>query len=167
MNPDHVHGAPLPDCGPEFRIIQLKRAERLDGIILSPSMWATFVHWDDFAGKKGRSQRCTRDSENSRCDGCDRVPALPRRWKAWLHVWSFACKGEVFLELTPAAGRSLLDQVPNGRTLRGLRLLAERSKGGDNGRLKIELANWLGEMSKFPPAKDPEPVLQLLWNWQR
>ncbi len=158
-----VSGCAPPQAGPQFKVIQLDAGESVDGVILAPSVWGVITHWNEGAGVKGRSQRCTRDK--GACDGCEKE--LPSRWKGYIHFYNFANKSEEFLEITPGAFDKLLLEAPTDRPLRGLRLRAQRSKGGKNGRLKLELGLFAGSMDAFPKTRDPEPILEILWNWGR
>jgi hypothetical protein len=149
--------------GPEFQVVQLRAGCRVDGIILAPSLWGTNTHWNPFAGKKGRSERCTADKGN--CAGCDN--RLSKRWKGYVHYWDASLQREAFLEITNAAFKQLLKEAPENSSLRGLRIQAKRGAGADNSRLTVQLGLWAGSIDKLPPARDPKPILEILWQWQR
>jgi hypothetical protein len=162
----HAHlitGTAPAEAGPEFQVVQLKAGVQVFGVICSPNIWGVTTHWNPLAGKRGRSERCTK--EKGGCEGCD--SRLSQRWKGYVHYLDCSTKREAFLEITPAACKQLLDEAPAQGTLRGLRLKAKRGGGGDNSRLSIELGLWVGKASDLPAARDPEPILELLWAWGR
>src|SRR5262245_6644112 len=158
-----ITGTAPTEAGPEFQVLQLKAGVQVLGVICSPTVWGVTTHWNPLAGKKGRSERCTK--EKGGCEGCD--SRLSQRWKGYVHYLDASTKREAFLEITPAACKQLLDEAPGDRSLRGLRLKAARGRGGDNRRLSIELGLWCGKETDLPAPRDPEPILELLWQWGR
>jgi len=158
-----VSGCAPPPAGPTHEVVQLRAGEQIDGAICSPAIWGVVTHWNDGAGPKGRSERCTADK--GACTGCDRE--LPSRWKGYVHLFDLHKRQEVFLEITPGAFDRILTEAPKGGTLRGLRLKARRSKGGDQGRFECELHLYAGDIELLPRPRDPEPILEILWNWRR
>lgn len=159
-----VTGIAPPQAGPAHQVIQLEGGAIVEGVICSPAVWGVVVHWDGYAGQKGRSQRCTMD-KLQKCIGCEK--RLPSRWKGYIHFLDMIVKKEAFLEITPAAFENLELEVPEGRDLRGLRLRAKRAGKASNSRMKLELGLFAGDVSKLPPPRDPEPILETLWNWRR
>lgn len=159
----HVVGCAPPEPGPEFKIVQLRGNEAVDGVILSPAVWGVMTHWNTMAGPKGRSERCTK--VKGHCSGCERE--LPSRWKGYVHYFDFEKKAEAFLEITPEAFKKLEREAPPGVTLRGLRLRAKRSSSSVHGRLNVELGLFHGKIDSLPPPRDPEPILETLWAWRR
>lgn len=158
-----VNGEPPPKSGPELEIVQLKAGQAVEGVILSQMVWGVVTHWNDGAGKRGRSERCTR--QLGACAGCEHQ--RPTRWKGYLHYYDFEKKKEKFIELTPAAFEMIDTQCPREQKLRGLRIRVRRSEGGSTGRLRVELTLYAGDLEKLPPSRDPEPFLETLWNWRR
>lgn len=159
----HVRNVPRPKPGPTQRVIQLKAGESIDCVILSPSTWGVGTHWNDRAGKHGRSERCT--NGKGECSGCN--AKLPCRWKGYLYVYSFTHRDCVFVELTPATDESIELQRGKDRPLRGERLKMRRGEGGNKTRIQVEVLEHRGDVEQLPPDKDPEQVLESLWNWRR
>lgn len=158
-----IRGAPAPQPGPSELVVQLGAGQTFLGVILSTAIWGVGTHWNDRAGKHGRSERC--EKEHGECSGCN--GHLPCRWKGYLHVYCFVRKRDVFLELTPGATEQLNLQVQTGEVLRGLRIHAMRGGGGKKSRIDVKLDAYNGNLSTLPAEKDPEPILQTLWKWGR
>ncbi len=159
----HVNGVPRPKPGPQHRIIQLDAGEQIDCVILSDNAYGIGTHWNDRAGKKGRSEKCTGDPEH--CDGC--LGKLPCRWKGYLYVYDFTHRRCVFIELTPATSEAIDLQAPPDKPLRGERLRLARGEGGKKTRIKVEVLEYRGDLESLPPDVDPSPILESLWNWGR
>lgn len=155
------HGVPVPKAGPAFEIVRLKAAQTLEGIFLSDFPWGYLTHWIE-RGKKGFSVECKKGVAQCRCD----TEELPTRWKGYLHVWDIRRNRECFLEITPYVFESMKGWVPSGEDYRGLKFKASRSKGADNGRLTIVIGSPYQRQDRdaLPPARDPRPFLEALWN---
>jgi hypothetical protein len=156
-------GAPRPKNGPRFLLVQLKKGQSIDAVLLSRKYTGFATHWDLGAGQKGRSQRCTKD--DGECDGCDRK--LPSRWKGAIHAYCFYRKEEVFIELQPTTAEALDLGVPAGEDLRGRRVRLKRGEKGDKTRVFVEWLIWQGNVDELPDERDPLPVMQTLWQWGR
>lgn len=159
----HVRGVPRPTPGPQQKVLQLKAGEELDCVILSPTIWGVGTHWNDRAGKHGRSERCTIDKGS--CSGHE--GKLPYRWKGYLYVFCFRRRDALFVELTPMTGEAIELQTPKGETLRGQRLKLKRGDGGNKTGIRVEILEFRGDVDSLPADKDPEPILQTLWTWRR
>lgn len=159
----HVYGTPRPKPGPHHTVVQLDAGESIDGVILSPAIWGVGTHWNDRAGKHGRSERCTK--EKGECSGCN--GELPCRWKGYLYVFCFSRRKCVFVELTPATAESIEMQAPAHKNLRAERIVLTRGAGGKKTRIKVELRDYRGDPAELPADADPEPVLETLWEWRR
>lgn len=163
--PDQMFaGVPPPKPGPTMLLVQLGAGESIDCVILSRSIFGFATHWDDRAGKKGRSEECTMSTEGE-CTGCDRE--LPRRWKGFLHVFCFARKADVFLEITPAVAESIQQQAEHGSALHGQRLILRRGDKGPKTRIRVELQGYKGNVHNEVSEKDVRPILKTLWEWRR
>lgn len=156
-------GCAPPKPGPAFKVVQVRAGGVFLGVICSPTIWGVMTHWNDLGGPRGRSERCC--APKATCYGCDKQ--LPSRWKGWLHCFDLRTRNEIFLEITPAGGEQIEIERPKDGTLRGLKIEARRSQGGDRGRFTVTLGLFSGDLEKLPAAKDPEPVLEVLWNWRR
>lgn len=160
-----VNGIAPPRPGPTIQVVQVGARELVVGVICSPSVWGVVTHWDEYAGRKGRTQRCTLDKTES-CEGCEKE--LPSRWKGYIHFFDLVAKKEAYLEITPKAFDLLCAQAPHKKPLRGLKITAKRAGKSAQSRLQIELALYAGEdVDQLPKARDPEPVLETLWAWRR
>jgi len=160
---NRVVGIPRPKPGPAQLVVQLGAGEMLDGVILSHAIWGVGTHWNDRAGKHGRSERCTRDKgECSACNG-----ALPYRWKGYVYVFDLIRKRTCFVELTPNVAEQIELRAPANETLRGKRLVLHRGDGGKKTRIRVDVADYRGDLSTLPEDRDPETILETLWNWGR
>jgi len=158
-----ISGAARPLPGPKHRVKQLDQGEKIDCVILSTTIWGVMTHWNDNAGKHGRSERCTKDE--GYCEACEKQ--MPTRWKGYLHVFDFYARRDMFLELTPASCEALELQALPDAPLRGQRLIAERGHGGKRTRISTKIEPFYGDLTNLPDPVEPEGVLEKLWNWQR
>jgi hypothetical protein len=159
----HTNGIPRPPAGPSVLVVQLKAGQEVAGVILSNHVWGVGTHWNDRAGKHGRSERCTK--EKGECSGCN--GELSYRWKGYLYVYCQRRRKGVFVELTPAVGEALDLKAPKDKTLRGLFVKLKRGDGGDKTQISCEVSTFLGDMQGMPADRDPHPTLEMLWNWRR
>lgn len=158
-----VRGTPVPEPGPRHTVVQLKAGDVLHCVMLSPSIWGVGTHWNENIGKKGRSERCTGNSDT--CNGC--ALKLPCRWKGYLYVHCFKRGRPVFVELTPFTAKTITMQAKANEPLRGQRLTLKRGEGGDKTRLDVMVEEYHGNKATLPEDLDPEPILEILWNWRR
>lgn len=159
----HVKGTARPTPGPSQLVLQLDAGEELKGVILSNHMWGVGTHWNDRAGKHGRSERCRK--EVGECSGCN--GQLPTRWKGYLYVWCERRRRAIFVECTPVVGEQIDLHAPQDKTLRGLTIIMKRGEGGKKTRIDVTIGKFLGDISNLPADKDPAPTLEMLWNWRR
>lgn len=126
-------------------------------LIFSKAVWGPHTHWTGH-----RTIQCDRDDANGRtCEKCEN--GMTRRWKGYLHVWSYAKREEVFIELTARCVRQLHAQVDDTENLRGLKIIVSRSSMARNSRLCCKvLTRSSGAMRQ---EKDPQPVLLKLWKY--
>jgi len=136
-------------------LVRLKAGQAMTCRIVSVNLWGLWTHWTGSA-----SEPCFRDDK--KCDGCKK--GFPARWKAWLHVVNVENRRQVFLELTSTCASILLDQAPDRKNLRGLRVTFTRSKGADNGRLRCELLDASVNGLTLPDPLDPLDTLKTLWR---
>jgi hypothetical protein len=143
-----------PTPGPRDEVHRLQGGEEFSCIILSPKIWGPWTHW---TGE--RSQPCY-EPKNS-CPGCQK--GLPSRWKGYIHVIDIFRRKECFLELTPKSAELLTAQKDPDQDLRGLSFTLQRGKGS---KAKLSVRRTYGRTpdNQMPPARDPEPVIRLLWN---
>lgn len=153
---DGIRREDTPPIAPRtLTLVRLKAGEQLTARILSPSLWGLWTHWNG-----AQSLPCFRDEK--KCDGCKK--GWPSRWKGFLHVLRVENRRQIFVELTSHAASMFLDQVPDRHALRGLRVLFERSRGGDNGRLRLTLLSTDSANLDLPAALDPLATLDNLWR---
>jgi hypothetical protein len=153
MQPFHRQDVP-PEPGPKMWIVRLKKNEKVHCTILSKSMWGILTHWN---GKN--SEPCYEPADT--CPGCQRKMA--QRWKGYLHIYDHELRRDRFLELTPSAARSIVEQCDTNFPLRGQRVQVRRMNG-DNARLKVEVQARLHDDFQLPEEKDPLPTLMALWG---
>ena len=157
-----IEGAPRPKPGPAHTVVQLGQGESIDGVILAEKVWGVLTHWNDGRGKKGRSERCCKES--GYCSGCELE--LPSRWKGYLHVYCFRRKRALFVELTPATAEAIELMKPSGESVRGLRIRLKRGDGGKKTRIEVEILAYAGDLDALPAPQHPEEVLETLWKWK-
>lgn len=163
MSDERFVGVPVPEPGPECLLVQLDKGESIDGVILSNAVWGVGTHWNDFAGRKGRSERCTLD--HGHCEGHEKQ--LPYRWKGYLFVFCFRRRKGVFVELTPTTAKQIEVRAPRDKPLRGERLQLKRGDGGKKTRISVEVLEYRGNVEDLPADRDPQPILEILWTWGR
>lgn len=156
-------GASPPEPGPSMKLVQLKKGAQVTGVTISRAVWGVVTHWNALAGPSGRSERCR--APRAKCTGCENE--LPSRWKGYIEVLPIGSEETVFVELTPAAFKYFAGLLGDREDVRGVVVKFARSKGGDNGRLSVTLGHYAGDPARLPDPRDPEPVLETLWNWQR
>lgn len=143
-----------PAPGPEFRIVRLRANEELTFLCASREPWGFWTHW-----LSNRSSPCFKSKKT--CPGC-RLGA-PSRWKGYLFIVDQELKRECYLEVTPQAARSLMDQMQPGQKLRGLHLRVRRM-GGDRARLKVQQLSNRDFSENMVEDRDPFPTLAKLWG---
>src|SRR5215475_9487323 len=67
MDPNKVQGAKPPKPGPAFEIVRLRAGQRLEGFILSDTLYGFLTHWIK-RGKKGFSVECTKGKKACYCE---------------------------------------------------------------------------------------------------
>lgn len=154
-------GAPRPKPGPSHIVVQLDAGDMIDGVILSEEYFGVMVHWNDSAGKRGRSEPCTKEDQT--CSGCENK--RPVRWKGYLHVYDLLRKRDCFVELTPATGEQIDLQRSPGIPLRGQRIRLKRGDKGKRTRVQVEILPFQGDLSNLPEEKNPMPIMETLWAW--
>jgi hypothetical protein len=159
----HYTGVPRPKPGPQQTVVQLGAGDDIHCVVLSATIWGVSTHWNDRAGKHGRSERCTAD--RGECSGCH--AELPSRWKGYLYVYCFLRRKAVFVELTPASAEAIELQMPSNESYRGQGLKLKRGDGGKKTRISVEVLEYRGDLAALPDDRDPEPILETLWNWRR
>ena len=154
-----MDGLHTSDCPPPFRptltLVRLKAGEQMTFRILSERVFGLYTHWN---GKK--SSPCLKDP--AECQGCKR--GYSTRWKGFLHVLNVQTQRQLIFECTAFATSLFLDQVEDRRHLRGLRVLCERSRGADNGRLKMTLLPGTTSFIDLPVEVCPLATLEKLWG---
>lgn len=141
----------------ELWIERMKANGRKQFTIYSRHLWGIWTHWD---GK--RSQPCYKDKK--KCLGCGK--GLPTRWKAYVHAYDHIKRMQVFVELTPTASRSLLDQIGKGLALRGVVMTLQRT-AAQNGRLNVHLDKVTDATMHLPAEVDPFQTLCSIWGITR
>lgn len=138
----------------ELWVERLKGSRTKKFTLYSTKIWGVWTHWN---GKK--SMPCVKPE--CECAGC--VNKQPKRWKAYLHAYDHARRCQVFLELTPTATRSLLEQIGRGVSLRGATITVTRTSS-DKGRLLVQVNDVPTIPSMLPEVKDPLKTLLDFWE---
>jgi hypothetical protein len=123
--------------------------------IISRKVFGYWSHWF-----QGRSHPCY----ESTCTCSPAMSRLPREWHGVLHVKSYESGKDFFLEITDVCTRLLLDQAPDRENLRGLRVIFQRSKGGDKGRLRCRIDGVAQFDQDLPPEANPMKTLDVIWK---
>jgi len=174
-----------PRPGPSEEIFRVKAGSDFVGIILSPSLWGVWTHWDGY-----RTRECTakfvytdegegagevetireqgarllnHPTDGTSCRG--HTAKWPLRWKGYLFVTSQFHKKVGFLEVTPHGAASLLELAPKDGNLRGLCVRMGRAGKGDKTRISVELVRGVFDVDTLPKNQDPEGTLRALWGW--
>lgn len=86
-----------------------------------------------------------------------------REWHGVLHIVQSNPRKEMFLEITDLCVQSLLDQVPDRKNLRGLRVWFGRSGESMKGRI-ICRVDGVAQIDRDLPAEcDPRKTLDVIW----
>lgn len=154
---DNYHVDHTPPCEPRtIVLVRLKAGDTLTCRILSKQIWGIWTHWDG-----AKSHPCILNA--GACKGCK--DSQPKRWKGFLHCLNVSNRREMIVEVTSFAFSQFLDQLSAEKgNLRGLRVLFERSKGADNGRLKMSLLASEAGFLELPGEKAPSLTLMKLWK---
>ena len=132
----------------------VKGNERQKFIVYSPSIFGVYQHW---TGK--RTVPCFKNRDH--CPGGHKEGN--RKWRAYVHAWSFKRSEPVFIQLTDEAVNKWYRQISKGLTLRGQIIYVIRSEK-DNGRLHVEVdPNVHPDPKRLPPEVDPLPSLWRMW----
>lgn len=122
--------------------------------ICSRKIFGYYSHW-----YQGHSHPCY----GKVCDCPSPLTDLPREWHGVLHVFDVAKRREILLELTDKCCESLLDQVPDKKNLRGLRVRFYRSNDNAKGRLLCELDGKCQLDNDLPAEVNPRKTLDVIW----
>jgi hypothetical protein len=121
-------------------------------------VWGQLIH---FSG--GRSSECVGDV--GVCERC--IASEPQKWLGYLDVIDHHENARGFLELTATAVHLLINQIDKGKTLRGIRVRIQRTKGGKKGRFLIHVLDQQEDVRNLPSEANPLPTLRFLWNCKR
>lgn len=154
---DYVKGCSPPPANKKIWVVRIKTREPQQFVVLGEKChgkWTHFVY--------GRTVGCNR--ERGPCSECDR--GTEARWKGYLHCVEPDGRTECFVEFTPTAWEAFAGQVRQREVLRGIQFRIGRTSGGPRGRFRVELLERTLESSKLPVEREPESVLQFLWNYK-
>lgn len=144
----------IPDDGPELYMLRMKGSKCLTFTVWGSKVRGVWYHWN-----KGHSEPHYQDEKQ--CPGC--VARQGKKWKGFLHVYCSEMRQEVFLELTRACAKSLVEQLGRAPSIRGAVIQVKRT-GADNGRLYVTILNPCKSPELLPPEKDPRPSILKLWG---
>jgi len=149
---------PSPGLGPAIPIVRLKGGERVQFTCLSSHLWGFMIHWN----RTLRRSQPHHDPDEV-CEGCK--DKLPTREVFYLEGIS-PTRGHCFFELTPEASEKYHAIFSIEQNARGLTILLSRT-ASDKGRMLLTWESAFDRKPKLPEEQDPEPYLQILWNWRR
>lgn len=136
----------VPPRKREVLFVQSPRPnESLKILVYSPSIWGCYSHF-----RNRKTVPCFENTEL--CPGGH--SELNRRWKGWLHGWSYDRNEPVFVQLTVEAANQLQEQVPATVNYRGITILVSRTAKG-NGR---ENCIWESQYTIKPDHLMPQPL---------
>lgn len=155
---DRVRGALPPAPRSRGHILRVLTAETLQFVCISRTVFGQLTHWNGH-----RTSECKADK--ARCDGCQ--AGLPGKWKGYLHVQTDIHGGDVWLEITPTCWHTIVSQLKEGETMRGMIFRVRRTKGGAKGRYICEVLQRRVDDATLPQEKDPLALLHYLWSSKR
>lgn len=144
----------IPRRGPAIWIKRMKAGEKKQFTFWGTKIRGMWVHYNSATNK----------SEPHYEEGCTcETRPIPKRWKGFLHGYCHEDKQEVFLELTPTAAQSLLEQLAEPDKLRGLYCHVRRTSAA-NGRLQVQVLGYVNDQVVLPKEKDPRRSICQLWG---
>jgi len=153
VRPLHVTSEP-PARKRHLTLVRLKAGQSMTVRICSNELFGYYSHYH-----RRLSHPCY--GEECRCE--EPLCQMKREWHGVLHCVDVQSQKDGLLEVTDTCARQLLDQVPNKRRLRGLRVTFERGKGGNNSRLKCTVDHFAALEHELPLEVDPLNTLNVLW----
>jgi len=150
-----TQGVP-PKPGPRIEIVRLKANQTAELTIYSPAVHGIWTHWIGSVSAPCWEPR-------AKCEHCKNN--APRRWKGYLFCWHQGLSDNIFIELTPASTKSIMDVVGPVASLRGYRMFLQRGNG-DKAWLKVVLRSRFQDVSDsvMPDDVSPEKTLRQLWG---
>lgn len=144
----------IPEDGPELFMLRMKGNKCLTFTIWGTKVRGCWYHWH-----KDHSEPHFQDDE--KCPGC--IARQGKKWKGYLHCYCSEMRQEVFLELTRACAKSLMDQLGGAPSIRGAVIQVKRT-ASDNGRLFVSIMKPCSNPELLPPEKDPRKSILRLWG---
>lgn len=144
---------PRDETSGNFRLVRVARAGTVRGIILSPHLSGTGLHY-----WKGKSTPCN----GSQCDAC-REGYVPR-WYGYVAIWNPKTDHIGLAEITDGAADDLDRYRARHGTLRGAELLLSRQGNRPNGRILATVAPAAIAPERLPPAPDVIQCLNRIWG---
>ena len=162
MSSSRMRGSLPRASGPALEVLRVVTTSPRRFTILSSSWWGKHFHL-----YANRSHDCAADN-GGECPRCKE--GWPQKWRAYAHVQPWGAEGiappkPAILELTKAAIDQVEGLLPEGITLRGVKLEVSKTRGGAKGRYLCNTLPGIVEEALLLPELDPEPILRILWNW--
>jgi len=146
-------------------LVRLKAGQSVVCHICSRSVWGMITHWTGDRSVPCTDERTEIDPSSSTCQGCQK--GWPARWKGFLHAIRCDNRQQFFVELTSTATTLFHDQVPDRKNVRGFRIEITRTRGADNGRLRVTLLDTGTANMRLPDEVDPAATLFKLWKLKK
>lgn len=152
-----VQGAALPQRDRRIYWIEPvnKGGEVQDWLIYSPNIWGIWTHFHEGTFPCYENHKHCHLGHDSRT----------LRWKGYLFGFFPRKSKPCFLQLTPASAEALLEQVPEGQNLRGLRIKVSRTDS-KKGRLRISIDHYGAPVDPTKMIKDQDPRFSLFNAWK-
>ena len=130
-------------------------------VVLSKFAWGTPFHWWG-----NRSHLCTKETHNE-CENCKKM--WPEKWRAYLHCERVtgASVEECIVELTHNALAMMEAQTASRDNFRGCIVHLSKTAGGKKGRFIVTVLERTMPEADLKPECDPQPVLEMLWAWNK
>lgn len=138
---------------PHLDLIRVGTAGKITGVVTSLSIWEPYTHF-----YRGKTVGCAREN----CPACrDKVP---KRYEAYLGVYSPATRRHVILGLTVNAVRQIVEQVGRKHRIRGLVIEVTRKGKKANGKVNVATSHLWPDTSTLPSAPDLIAHLERIWG---
>lgn len=161
-----TEGVPIPDSAPEkvYDVVYPQLGQPLDVTILAMACQGYMVHWIGPCEEFPRG--CTRVcGVNDNCLWCG--VASNTNWTGYVASLDNSRNRRVVLCVSAGAGRQIQTLAQGLSSVRGMRLLVQRSKRGSTTPVRVAVSE-MPAKNPVPEPHDIGPTLSRLWgNWVR
>ena len=145
-----------PPRGEAQRLYRLRRCPtkgQLSVVILSHDLIGRHTHY--YAGR-------TRPCLGLQCEPCGKNQAPA--WHGYVACIDLKTNERLVVEVTSGVASKIGEQFDIYRTLRGVRMLLERTSPRANGRISARFAPPAAGTGTLPEAPDLRPIMERLWE---